>query len=317
MTHAEYIGIDVAKAELVVATPHQIVCRVPNDPAGFRDLSQCLRPRTIATVAMESTGTYARAAAAALTAAGYQVAIVQPGRVRHFAGSLGIHAKSDPIDARIIARFAEATKPRGTTPPPAEVTRLRALVDRRDQVIEMRKQEENRLESVDDREIAKELKANIRRLVAAEAAYTKRLAAFIATSADLRRISDRLQDESGVGLQTAATLLAHFPELGRVNRQQAAALAGLAPYDHASGKRDGRRSIFGGRKRIRRALYLAALSAARWNPWLKAFYANLRAKGKCAKVALIACARKLLVRLNSLAAAALGLVEGQEPQPAA
>lgn len=314
-TSSVYIGIDVAKAELVVATSHQDLCRVANDPTGFRDLLQRLQPLSIAAVVMESTGCYGRAVAAALTAAGYPVAIVQPGRVRYFAGSLGIHAKSDPIDARVIARFAEATQPRTTAPPSAELARLRALVDRRDQIIEMRKQEENRLESVEDREIAKEVKASIKRLVKAEAAYTKRMAAHMAAHPALQRISERLQDESGVGLQTAATLLAHFPELGRVNRQQAAALAGVAPYDHASGKRDGRRSIFGGRKRVRRALYLAALSASRWNPWLKEIYANLRAKGKCAKVAIIACARKLLVRLNSLAAAVVKETKGQQPQP--
>lgn len=170
-------------------------------------------------------------------------------------------------------------------------------------------------ESVADPVIAKELKRSIKRLVAAEAAYTKQIGACIDAHPEFRRISERLQDESGVGLQTAATLLAYFPELGRINRQQAAALAGLAPYDHASGTHDGKRAIFGGTRRIRRALYLAAISAARWSSWVKSFYANLRARGKCAKVALIACVRKPLVRLNSLAGRALSDVHGGAQRP--
>lgn len=309
-----YIGIDVAKAELVVATPTMDLCRVANDPGGCRALIARLGSLSVAAVVMESTGCYGREAAAALTAAGYAVAIVQAGRVRHFAASLGIRAKTDPIDARVIARFAEATKPRCMSPASAEVSTLRALVDRREQVIEMRKQEGNRLESVADPVIAKELKQSIKRLVTAEATYTRQIAACIDAHPAFRRISERLQDESGVGPQTAATLLAYFPELGRINRQQAAALAGLAPYDHASGTHDGKRAIFGGRKRIRRALYLAAISAARWSPWVKDIYVNLRARGKCAKVALIACARKLLVRLNSLVATALS-ESLPDPQP--
>ena len=254
---------------------------------------------------MESTGCYGRQAAATLTAAGFQVCVVQPGRVRSFAASIGVRAKTDPIDARVIARFAAATQPRTTTPLPADIAILRALVDRRDQIIEMRKQEDNRLEALGDATIAKELRRSIKRLILQERSYTRRIAAHLAAHQRLQRINERLQEETGVGPQTAATLLAYFPELGTVNRQQAAALAGLAPYDRASGPRDAKRAIFGGRKRLRRALYLAAVSAARWSPWLKDVYTSLRAKGKCAKVAIIACARKLLVRLNSLVAAVL------------
>jgi transposase len=309
-----YVGIDVAKAELVVATPERQLCRVANGPDGIRDLLQHLRPLTIAAVVMESTGCYGREAAAMLSAAGYQVAIVQPGRVRAFAASLGIRAKTDPIDAQVIARFADAIKPRPTPPPATETVRLRALVDRRDQLIEMRKQEENRLESIADPLIAKELRASITRLKKAEKDYSKRIADCIKAHPDLQRLSDRLQEESGVGLQTAAALLAYCPELGRINRQRAAALAGLAPYDRSSGTHEAKRSIYGGRRRIRKALYLAAVSAARWSPWLKDIYTRLRAHGKCAKVALIACARKLLVRLNSLAAQVLGNQIQQEPQ---
>ena len=311
------IGIDVAKAELVVATPTADLCRVPNSAAGLRKLLARLKGLSVAIVVMESTGSYGRSAATALTQAGYQVAIVQPGRVWHFAKSIGMLAKTDPIDARVIARFAAATDPRCTSTPAADTTALRALVDRRDQIIEMRKQEENRLEASGDATggdaaIATELRESIERLTATELRYTQQIADHIQAHQRLLRISECLQEETGVGAQTAAVLLAHFPELGTVNRGQAAALAGLAPYDRASGTHDGKRAIFGGRRRLRRALSLAAISAARWSPWLKDVYAALRARGKCAKVALIACARKLLVRLNALVATMLKPAVQQE-----
>jgi transposase len=286
MSSEAYVGIDVAKAELVVASPTAHLLRVPNDPGGFKTLITRLKPMSVAMVVMESTGCYGREAATALIAAGFQVAIVQPGRVRHFAASLGIRAKTDPIDAQVIARFAAATKPRPLMPTEPGVTRLRALVDRRDQIIEMRKQEENHLETVTDPVVVKDLKASIRRLEASEKAFTKRLAAAMSDDPELLRISECLQQETGVGPQTAATLIAYLPELGTVNRQQVAALAGLAPYDRASGTHDGKRAIYGGRKRIRKALYLAALAASRWSPWLGDVYTALREKGKCAKVAL-------------------------------
>ncbi len=308
-TPPPYIGIDVAKAELVVANGDAELFRVPNTSAGHRDLVKRLRQLSPAAVVMESTGPYGRDAAAALTAAGYHVAIVQPGRVRAFAASLGIRAKTDPIDARVIARFAAATKPRCFTPSSAAITRLRALNDRRDQLIDMRIQEENHLESVTDPLVAKDLRANIKRLLAAEKTYTKHMTQAIAHQPELQRLGDRLQQEAGVGFQTAVTLMTHCPELGRLNRQQVAALAGLAPYDRASGKHDGRRAIFGGRQRLRRALYLAAVTASRCSEWLKPYCDRLKAAGKPPKVAIIACARKLLVRLNALAAELL-----QDPQ---
>jgi transposase len=300
-----YIGIDVAKAELVVATTTAVICRVANDGRGHAELVRKLREMTVAAAVLESTGCYGHAAVAALLEAGVAVAVVQPGRVRHFARSLGIHAKTDPIDARVIAQFAEATKPRLFTPSTDEVIQLRALVDRRDQIIELRKQEENHLEARPVELIAKDLRGSIKRLKKAEKAYTKKITDHIAKHDRLARLSKALQEESGVGIQTAATLLAHLPELGTLNRQQVAALGGLAPYDHASGTSDGKRAIYGGRKRLRRALYLAALTAGRCGTWLKDAYVKLRQRGKPAKVAIIACARKMLVRLNTVAAKAL------------
>jgi transposase len=300
-----YIGIDVAKAELVVATTTTVICRVANDRSGHSQLVDRLAEMTVEAVVLESTGCYGQAVVAALGEAGLAVAVVQPGRVRNFARSLGVRAKTDPIDARVIARFGEATKPRLFTPPPHEAIQLRALVDRRDQIVELRKQEENHLEASPAAIIAKELRANIKRLRKTEKDYDKHIKDHIAKHDRLARLSTALQEESGVGLQTAAVLLAHMPELGSLNRQQVAALGGVAPYDHASGTHDGRRAIYGGRRRVRRALYLAATTAGRCSVWLREVYLRLRQSGKAAKVAYIACARKLLVRLNTIAANAL------------
>lgn len=300
-----YVGIDVAKDELVVATTTAVICRVANDPGGHAQLVKQLSGMTVQSAVLESTGCYGQAAVAALVAAGVSVAVVQPGRVRNFARSMGVLAKTDPIDAQIIARFAEATKPRIFTAPAQEVLHLRALVDRRDQIIELRKQEQNHLEAKPAAFIAKDLQASIKRLIKAEKAYTKQIADHIAKHNRLAHLSEVLQEEAGVGLQTAATLLAHLPELGSLNRQQSAALGGLAPYNCDSGTHDGKRAIYGGRKRLRRALYLAAVTAGRCGTWLKDTYLKLLQRGKAKKVALIACARKLLVRLNSIAAKAL------------
>jgi transposase len=307
-----YVGIDVAKAELVVATTTSVICRVTNDPGGHAELVKRLSGMTVAAAVLESTGCYGQAVVGVLVAAGVAVAVVQPGRVRYFARSKGIHAKTDPIDAQVIAQFGEATKPRRFAPPTQEIVHLRALVDRRDQIIELRKQEQNHLEARPAAFIAKDLQASIKRLTKAEKAYTKQIADHIAKHDRLARLSEALQDEAGVGLQTAATLLAHLPELGCLNRQQIAALGGLAPYDAASGAHDGKRAIYGGRKRLRRALYLAAVTAGRCGTWLKEAYLKLRQRGKPAKVALIACARKLLIRLNSIAAKALSEPTAQQ-----
>ncbi len=299
-----YVGIDVAKAELVVATTTAVICRVANDRSGYAELMRRLAKMTVEAVVLESTGCYGQGVVMALVESQVPVVVVQPGRVRYYARSLGIHAKTDPIDATVIAQFGQATRPRLFTPLSADVLHLRALVDRRDQLIELRIREENHLEAVTNPIITRDLRASIKRLLAAEKAYTRHIADHIAKHERLARLSAAFQDESGVGPQTAATLLAHLPELGTINRQQAAALGGLAPFDHASGTHDGKRAIYGGRKRVRRALYLAALTAGRCSDWLKGVYQALLQRGKPKKVAIIACARKLLVRLNTIAAKA-------------
>jgi len=305
MTDAMYIGIDIGKAELVVATPTAVIGTFPNDRGGHRDLVKRLAKLSVAAVVMESTGCYGRAVMTALASAGYKVAIVPPGRIRHFALSLGVRAKTDPIDACMIAKFGESQKPRTWEMPPEALSQLRALVDRRDQIVEMRKMEVNHLETCADARIAKEVRRSIAHLDKMVRGCDRLIAQHIAAHEPMRRLSDALQEETGVGLQTAAVLLAYMPELGTLNRQQAAALVGFAPYNRESGQSKCPRQISGGRRRLRRALYMAATTAARCSEWLKPMYVRLLQRGKLKKVACVACGRKLIIRLNSIAAKAL------------
>lgn len=302
MTSPSHVGIDVSKEELVVSTTTALVGRFANDRGGHRALVERLKQDAVALIVVESTGRYGQDVAVALFEAGQPVAVVQPGRVRHFAGSLGIRAKSDPIDAEVIARFGEATRPRLFTPTSVEIAALRVLVDRRDQVIDMRVQIQGQLEACTDRSVRNEMRRLLRMFEQREVAYGKKIAQHIAKHERLARLDEALRAESGVGPVTASVLIAHLPELGQVNRQEVAALAGLAPYNRDSGRMAGKRMISGGRKRLRMAMYMAALSAAQRNPGISDMYRRLIAKGKPSIVARIACGRKLLVRLNSIAA---------------
>jgi transposase len=299
-TAACYIGIDVAKATLAVATATHFLCEVRNTPTGHQELIKRLSTLSVTGVVLEATGVYGQAIIEALMLAGYAVAMVQPGCVRHFAQSENLHAKTDAIDAMVIARFAEGRKLRFVQKTPDIIVSLRAKIDRRDQIILMRVSEENHLEANRNASVQKEIKAHIKRLEKQEKEYNKKIADLIATDQTLTTKRKLLENESGIGAQTAAVLLAHLPELGTVNRQEIAALVGLAPYNHDSGTMRAKRSIYGGRRRLRKALYLAALSAVHWSDWLKDTYLNLLKRGKSKKVALIACARKLIIRLNSL-----------------
>ncbi len=303
-TNSVYAGIDIAKETVDVASVERHLFQAPNTDAGHRLVRERLRKQGVTVVVIESTGIYGQALTRALILGGFGVAVVQAGRARHFAHSINALAKTDQIDAVMLARFGAATTPRLHQLPSAEVTQLRAMADRRSQLIDDRVREQNRLEACGDPGIARQLRASIARLEKAEQALDKRLTASIDANAGFAAARDTVCQESGVGTQTAITLITRLPELGDVNRQQIAALAGLAPYDQSSGTWNGRRSIYGGRADVRSALYLAALSATRYNEPIKAFYQHLLARGKDKKLALIACARKLLVRLNSLMAAA-------------
>ena len=298
-----YVGIDVAKATLAVATATQFLCEVQNTTAGHKKLIDRLQTLAVLGVIIEATGIYGHELIEALLAAGYRVAMVQPGCVRYFAQSQKILAKTDAIDAKLIARFAESRSLRFLEKTPESLAQLRALVDRRDQLVAMRVCEENHLEANRNPLVCKEIKAAIKRLEKQEELYNKRITALMREHDDLNTKRKLLEDQPGVGTHTAAVIMAHLPELGVVNRQQIAALVGLAPYNHDSGTMRAKRSIYGGRARLRKALYLAALTAVKWDESLRSTYIALCKKGKQPKVALIACARKLIVRLNSILAA--------------
>ena len=301
-TSSVYLGIDVSKATLEVGSCERRLFQAANTDAGHQQVVEHLQSLSVALIAIESTGIYGQALARALIVAGLPVAVVQPGRVRNFARSLNILAKTDAIDAVVIARFAAATKPRHYTLPAEHLARLRAVSDRRDQLVEDRVREENRLEACTDATIAKSLRASITALDKGVAKLDATIAEIIACDPTLKTKNDLLQNETGVGPQTAAILLAQLPELGTVNRQQIGALAGLVPYDRSSGNHDGQRHIYGGRARVREALYMATIAACRWNKHIAECYQHLLKRGKANKVARIACARKLLIRLNTLLA---------------
>jgi transposase len=300
-----YIGIDASKAEVEVAVGQIIAGRFENTLSGMQRLLKRLPgPSEVAMVIIESTGCYSQLAARTLTTAGYRMAVVQPGRIRHYARSQGQLAKTDQIDARIIAQFGEHTPGLHIyQEPSATRQRLRALIDRRDQVVEDRVREDNRLEACQDDRVRTQLRTSIARLRKQADALENNILALIASDTELAGLYAVVESMKGIGSITAATLLAHLPELGRVNRQEIAALAGVAPYNNDSGAHRGTRSIYGGRQRVRNAMHMAAVCAVRCDDACASFFNALRERGKPTKVALVAVVRKMLIRLNSVVAA--------------
>lgn len=299
MTHA-YFGIDVSKATLDLGDEQGHLGRFKQTPGERKRLVCRLQQHQPTLVAVEATGGYERPIVEALLEAGIPVAVVQPFCVHHYAKSLKLRAKTDAIDAQLLARYARANQPRPAEQPDPESRRLRALRDRRDQVIEDRVREQNRLESCPDAEVQREIKRNIKRLQKQEAKLDEQIDQCIEQCPALHERAQVLGAVKGVGRTVTATLLAYLPELGRVNRQQIASLVGVAPHPRESGRWKGRRRISGGRAQVRRMLYMAAVTAARHDTVLHDLYRRLLEAGKEKKVALIAVARKLLVRLNTL-----------------
>lgn len=295
-----FVGIDVAQAELVVALDAGgAVTRWANDEPGWAALAAHLAPLGPTLVVLEGTGGLEAGAAAALDAAGFRVAVVNPRRVRAFAQSVGRLAKTDPIDAAVLARFGAVIRPEPQPRPDAAARALRALVVRRRQVRNLRTGEQHRATRAPA--VAQD---SIRRLLAALAAELAALDAAIAAAlaADPARAAaaQALQSAPGIGPVIAATLVAELPELGRIDDGPVAALAGVAPITRQSGRTTAPAAIGGGRPTVRTALYLAAVTAVRCNARFKAHYEQLLARHKPRKVALIACARKLLTCLNAM-----------------
>lgn len=295
-----FVGIDVSKTQLDVALrPSGALKSVPNDDHGIKTLVEWLGVVTPALIVREATGGIERSVVRALVAAELPVTVANPRQVRDFAKATGQLAKTDTLDAQILARFAEAVRP-GLRPLPDEMTSaLRALIARRRQLIEMLTAEKNRLSRA-PRQVHKRIEAHIRWLQAELERVEEDLDHTIRQSPIWREQEDLLKSVPGIGPVVTRTMLGELPELGRLNRKQIAALVGVAPLNWDSGLRRGRRVIWGGRAHVRTALYMEALAATRHNPVIRDFYTRLRAAGKKPNVALVACMRKLLVILNAM-----------------
>jgi len=293
------VGIDVAKADLQVATATQNVA-YPNTPAGHRRLLAWLQSLGVVQVVLEATGGYERELVRVLHAQAIVVCVVNPRQVRDFARAQGRLAKTDVLDARVLVDFATALAPQPTAPPSPQQRRLTELVRTRSQLVASRTIQQNQLEHVVDPvarrchvELEQAFTTRIQRL-------EKEIAGLIADDPELAAKVQKLMKVRGIGALTAAMLLAEMPELGSLSKTEVAALAGLAPRNRDSGQFRGQRHIGGGRQAVRTGLWMPTLVAVQHNPILKALYQRLRANGKPAKVALTACARKLLIYLNTL-----------------
>lgn len=296
-----HIGVDVAKAELV-ADLQGTIKHYPNTPAGITRLMRAAANIPGAHLVCEATAGYEKALVSSSWQLGIPVSTVPPQRVRQLAKALGRHAKSDPIDAKLISRFGATALPKPSSPKPETRVKLDALMRFRDELMDSLKRESCRHEHHDHPLVKKLAKARIARLEKDIAEVDRAAADLIAADAELARADSKLREVTGVGHQSSRTLLAFMPELGTLNRRQIASLAGLAPFDKDSGTSSGKRFIRAGRGSIRSTLHMAAISAARFNPVLRPFYLRLRKAGKPFKVAIVAVTRKLLIHLNSLMA---------------
>ncbi|WEJ39951.1 IS110 family RNA-guided transposase [Sinorhizobium prairiense] len=294
------VGIDVAKGWLDVAVLETGESfRVDNDSAGWALLLQRLRGRRVRAVGLEPSGGYERGAKQALRKAGLPVRNVNPHKLRHFARALGRLAKNDRLDAVVIARYSADMPTREMRVDPLR-EQLAELVSARRQLTEDKVSLSNQLDQLRDAMVRRLFARRLRSIEANILLIDKRLAELVASDVQLAEKDRLIQSFKGAGPVLSHTLLALAPELGQASRREIAALAGLAPYDHDTGVFRGRRSIWGGRSEVRGMLYMAALTACRCNPVLKAFHQRLCDAGKKPKVALIAVARKILTILSAM-----------------
>jgi transposase len=295
-----FVGIDVSKARLDVGVrPSDERTSVPYDAHGITTLIAQLTQVQPTRIVLEATGGLERPLVRALVDAALPVIVVNPRQVRDFAKATGQLAKTDTLDAQVLARFAEVIQPSLRMIPDAQTQELAALLARRRQVLAMQGAEQNRLDRAPDR-VRKRIEVHLRWLRAELARLDADLDDLIQQSPMWREREDLLQSVPGIGPVMSRTMLAELPELGRLNRKQIAALVGVAPFNRDSGRLRGHRTIWGGRAPVRRALYMAALVATRWNPVIRLFYQRLRTAGKAPKVALVAAMRKLLTMLNAM-----------------
>ena len=295
-----YVGIDISKVQLDVSVGAEgDRFQVTNDESGITELVDRFSRHMPTLVVLEATGGYEMPVAGAMAASGIPVAVVNPRQVRDYAKATGRLAKTDTLDAGVLAEFGEKLQPEPRPLPDEQAQELRAIVTRRRQIVQMLTMERNRRHTVSMR-MRKRIDAHIGWLKAELKKIDQDLDQHIKGSPVWRAKEALLRSVPGVGPVMARTLIAELPELGKLNRKRIAALVGVAPFNRDSGHHRGRRCIWGGRASLRTVLYMAALSASRHNPVIRAFYLRLREAGKLPKVALTACMRKLITILNAM-----------------
>jgi transposase len=314
MEQLTYVGIDVSKERLdVAARPSGAFFSVSNTPEGIDELTRKLTELRPAGIVIEATGGYQMAASAVLMRAELPVSVVNARHVRDFAKAIGKLAKTDKIDAHVLAQFGEAVQPECRPLPDEQQLELTTLMSRQRQVVEMITMEKNRLHTCSSNRVRKTIQAHIDWLTKESEKIKKDLDDLIRNTPAWRDRDRIYRSVPGVGPVVSAAMLAYLSELGTISNKKVAALAGLAPYNRDSGKRRGKRAVWGGRSRIRNLLYMAVVSAIKNNPVIRAFYRRLVEAGKPKKVALTACMRKLLVILNSMARSASQWKYNPEP----
>jgi transposase len=296
-----FVGIDVAKDRLDVhVRPSGEAFIVARDGEGVAGLVERLRTARPQLIVLEATGGFEQVVAAGLAGAGLPLVVVNPRQIRDFARATGRLAKTDRVDAAVIAHFAEAVRPSVRPLPDEQARLLGELVTRRRQVIEMMTAEGNRARQIETKRLKKRIERHRSTLQTELTEIEVELDETIRGTPIWCESEDLLKSVPGIGNIVARTLLAELPELGTLTRRQIAALVGVAPFSRDSGTMRGKRTIWGGRAQVRGALYMGALTASRYNPTIKAFYQRLLAAGKSKKLALVACMRKLLVILNAI-----------------
>lgn len=298
-----FVGIDVAKDTLeafIDSTGEHF--SIANDADGVAAIRRRLKTLNVRLIVIEHSGRYERRCALDLMDGGFTVALVNPRQTRDFARAINWLAKNDAIDARLLAEFGRRVEPRASQRIPENRAELDELVGRRRQLVQMRAAEGMRLHQACARSVARSIQTSLKQLDAQILKLEDRIAKLIENDDDWRGKAQLLRSVPGVGAVVASTLVAELPELGQINRQEIAALVGVAPFDRESGKWKGRRTCFGGRANVRSALYMATITAKRCNPIIRALARRLAAAGKAFKVIMVACMRKLLTILNTIAA---------------
>lgn len=300
------IGVDVGKANLDIALhPSGEFYSIPNSEAHIRRFVKILKGYSIERIVVEATGRYEHALVQACDQAGLPIIVVNPISVRRYAQAIGVLAKTDRIDAQVIAKYAATLKPDFKPIPDKTSQKIKDLLTRRSQLLEMSTMEKNRLQIL-PKTLHRSIKSLLKMLQAQIETITRQIEQEVAKVDHWRIKSEILTSVPGVGKVLTYTLLSELPELGSLNRKEIAALVGVAPINRDSGKLNGKRRIRGGRHRVRTVMFMAMLSSIQCNPVFKRFYEHLKAQGKIPKVALIACMRKMIVILNTM-------VKNQEP----